>query len=164
VNDVMRRLIAVSITFMGPLCATTTAQSGVSWTQTQLIQRARAGALLENMAGRIRANSDHAEDYVGANIGAGPSQTCENAQTLAALDVCEWANLLRGAAGTQEEESAVQLNGARGCISRPSPSLYVISIAWEGAVLTDPPGANCDSGAFHAQRALLTVVRFAQDT
>lgn len=165
-NAVIRRLIAVSIAFIGSLGATT-AQSEASWTQSELIQRARASELLEIMAGRIRANSEHAEDYVAADIGVGPPQSCDSALTLAALDACEWANLLRGTSEPRKSEPAVWLDGARGCISNPSPSLYVISIAWAGGVLTNPPGESCDAGDFSAdnpRRALLTVVRVAQDS
>jgi Tfp pilus assembly protein PilV len=149
--------VALTIGFMliGPLCAAT-AQSGASWTQAELAQRAQAGVLLEYMAARIRANDGSTQEYVAADIGSGPLQSCDGATSFASLDLCEWANLLRGEG----------LIGARGCISSPKPFMYVISITWENAVLTTPAGANCDLHDVNRDQrhALLTVVRMAQDS
>ena len=54
--------------------------------------------LIEDMVSRINANRAHAAEYVAAGlIGDGALEDCAGL-TGAALDLCEWCNLIRGSA------------------------------------------------------------------
>ena len=67
-------------------------------------QRSQALVLVEDMTARINANRANAASYVNAGlIGAGAIADC-SALTGANLDLCEWANLLRGSTETRGGE------------------------------------------------------------
>ena len=111
-------------------------------------QRSQALVLIEGMASRLNANRANAGAYVSAGlIGAGALNSC-GVLTGAALDVCEWANLLRGSAERRSGNSVGSMFNARGCITRMANStdLYVIAIAWQGVVATGPPASTCGAG------------------
>ena len=111
-------------------------------------QRSQALVLIEGMASRLNANRANAGAYVNAGlIGGGVVADCA-ALTGADLDVCEWANLLRGSAERRSGGNVGSMFNARGCITRPATStdLYVIAIAWQGIVATGPPASACGAG------------------
>ena len=111
-------------------------------------QRSQALVLIEGMASRLNANRANAGAYVSAGvIGAGAATPC-TALTGAALDVCEWANLLRGSAERRHGSSVGAMFNARGCITRPASSSdrYVIAIAWQGLTATGASASACGAG------------------
>ena len=154
-------LVAVIVTVIG-LLGMVALQMRAYGTEAESYQRAQAAVLLEDMANRIRANSASAADYVADGIGVGPADTCEDAVTVAQQDLCEWANLLRGAAETDGANNVGAMANGRSCITNPSPSLFVVTVAWEGSVPGSAPAAACGQGQFsneNVRRALTTVVR-----
>ena len=111
-------------------------------------QRSQALVLIEGMASRLNANRVNAGAYVSAGlIGAGAVTDC-TALSGAALDVCEWANLLRGSAERRNGSNVGSMFNARGCITRPATSsdLYVIAVAWQGLAATAAPASACGAG------------------
>lgn len=156
-------LVTVIVTVIGLLGAVAL-QTRAYATESESYQRAQAAVLLEDMANRIRANKLEAAAYVAPEIGAGAiDTTCAAAATVAARDLCEWANLLRGAAETHSGNSVGAMIGARSCITRPDPAvdLYVIAVVWQGTVQTAAPTTACGAamGYGNLRRALSTVVR-----
>ena len=108
-------------------------------------QRSEALVLVEDMTNRINANRANAGDYVSAVlIGDGALVDCAG-MAGAALDLCEWGNLIRGSAETRGGASVGSMFSARGCITRPAGSTdrYVVSIAWQGMVPTGAPTSTC---------------------
>lgn len=156
-------LVAVIVTVIG-LLGMVALQMRAYATEAESYQRAQGAILLEDMANRIRANGENAAAYVADGIGVGEQQDCQAAGTLAARDVCEWGNLLRGAAESNAGASVGAMTAGRACVRNPEPDLYVITVAWEGTVPTAAPGADCGAGQFsgeNVRRALTTVVRIA---
>ena len=154
-------LVAVVVTVIG-LLGMVALQMRAYATETESYQRAQAAILLEDMASRIRANNDNAAAYVTNDIGVGPIEDCLAAPTPAQRDVCEWANLLRGAAEQHDGNNIGAMTGGRACITNPTPDLYVITVAWEGNVPSEDSPAACAQGAFsqaNLRRTLSTVVR-----
>jgi type IV pilus assembly protein PilV len=156
-------LIAVVVTVIG-LLGIVALQMRSYASETESYQRAQAAILLEDMANRIRANGDNASAYVADNIGVGPAESCAGLAPRAAQDMCEWGNLLRGAAESHDGASIGAMTEGRACISLAATDLYLITVAWAGSVASAAPAAACGSGAFSDEkirRALSTVVRIA---
>lgn len=156
-------LVAVIVTMIG-LLGVVALQMRAYASETESYQRSQAAILLEDMASRVRANAANAATYVGEDIGAGDVEDCAEAGTLSAKDLCEWGNLLRGAAETHDGTSVGAMAAGRACISQTAPNFYVITVAWEGTVPTAAPAATCGEGEFaneNLRRALSTVVRIA---
>jgi len=116
-------------------------------------QRSQALVLMEDMVSRMNANRAHAAEYVTAGlIGAPISETdpLEDCGGLAAaaLDLCEWGNLIRGSAERRGGASIGSMLSARGCITRPATSSdrYTVSIAWQGILPTAGATSPCGSG------------------
>ena len=111
-------------------------------------QRSQALVLIEDMVSRMNANRAHAGDYVSAGLlGDGAAADCTGL-TGAALDMCEWSNLIRGSTEQRAGSTIGAMISARGCITRPvtSSDRYVISIAWQGIVQTAAPASPCGQG------------------
>ena len=108
-------------------------------------QRSQALNLVDDMVSRINANRTAAGSYVvDGLIGAGAIEDC-SALAGAALDLCEWGNLIRG---SREESAGVKVGAmlsARGCITRPATSSdrYVVAVVWQGIVPTGAPPSPC---------------------
>lgn len=114
----------------------------------ETLQRSEALVLLEDMVSRMNANRGHAGDYVSAGLlGAGAIVDCTG-QTGAALDLCEWSNLIRGSTEQAGSNTIGAMISARGCITRPATSSdrYVVSIAWQGIVSTGASASPCGQG------------------
>lgn len=156
-------LIAVVITVIG-LLGMVALQMRSYATEAESYQRAQAAILLEDMSNRIRANGQNAAAYVATDIGVGALADCAGAAPLATKDLCEWGNLLRGAAETHGGSSVGAMTDGRACISVAGTDLYQITVAWAGSVPTAAPAAACGAGTFgdeRLRRALNTVVRIA---
>ena len=148
-------------------------------------QRTQALVLLQDMVSRINANRLDARNlnYVTSAVGGGGSLTDCSTKTGAALDLCEWGNLLDGAAEASSSGSCSSSNGAgcigamigaRGCVAYDATTqladstgaaiagsgIYTISVAWQGLVPTvSPPAAlTCGQNQFgsETQRRVVT--------
>ena len=112
-------------------------------------QRSQALVLIEDMVSRINANRANAGAYVSANLlGAGSVASCASLSG-AALDLCEWGNLIRGSAETRSGTLNVgAMISARACIKRVTNTTdgYLISIAWQGIIATGAPADTCGQG------------------
>ncbi|HTJ07670.1 MAG TPA: type IV pilus modification protein PilV [Caldimonas sp.] len=140
-------LIAVLICAFGLLGFAGMQARAVS-TDFETLQRSEALVLLEDMVSRINANRAHAGDYVSAGLlGAGAVVDCTGL-TGAALDLCEWSNLIAGNSEQRAGSAIGSMISARGCITRPATSSdrYVVSIAWQGIVQTAAPASPCGQG------------------
>jgi type IV pilus assembly protein PilV len=140
-------------------------------------QRTQALVLLQDMVDRINANRAEAValTYVtGSELGGGGALTDCAGKTGADLDLCQWDNLLKGAAeiaatgtcGTTGAGSACigAMIGARGCIAYsdtnevtyqsganagnkiPGTGIYTVSVAWQGLNKTKAPPSGVDCG------------------
>ena len=123
----------------------------------EAFQRSQALLLVEDMSNRINANRLSAASYVsGALIGQGTTLAdCTFAgpgvptpAQRAAIDVCEWGNLIRGSSETRAGARVGSMISARGCITRAAGSTdrYVVSVAWQGIVPTAAPASPCGDG------------------
>lgn len=116
-------------------------------------QRTRASALLGDMASRLSANRTNAASYVvGATttVYGSAVQDC-SALAGAALDLCQWNNLLQGSNDAQQggKNNASAL-GYRGCITKPDPldNNYVVTVTWGAISQGVPPVDLCAENAF----------------
>ena len=149
-------------------------------------QRTQALVLLQDMINRINANRSDAQqlNYVTTSPeGGGGSLTNCSTMSGAALDLCEWSNLLDGAAEATSIANCSSSNGtscigamigARGCVGYDATTelkdstgatiagtgIYTISVAWQGLVATvNPPAAlTCGQNQYasEAQRRVVT--------
>lgn len=135
-------------------------------------QRAQAVVLLEDMAQRLNANSTNVTGYVtgtstSSALGTGnstysPSTGCASyAVGSAARDMCEWSNLLVGAAEKSSSGNYVgALLSAYGCIEQIQAvnntngscqaGIYRVTVTWQGlsATSANAPSLQCAQSAF----------------
>lgn len=143
----LEALIAILICAFG-LLGFAGMQARATSAEFESYQRSQALVLIEDITSRMNANRANASAYVDPGlIGAGAIANC-SALAGANLDLCEWANLLRGSAETRGGVKVGSMFGARGCITRPTSSTdrYVISIAWQGIIPTGAPTSTCGQG------------------
>lgn len=142
--------------------------------ESESYQRSQALVLVDDMAQRIRANSGNAAAYATPAIsaaGGGATVACAAASSPnAATDLCEWGNLLRGAAEVTSSGSNIgAMSDARGCITISSPASAASSarvvVVWRGAAATATnaaapcvPSGHTVSDGF--MRYTSTLVRF----
>jgi type IV pilus assembly protein PilV len=137
----------------------------VSATGVESNQRARALALMEDMAERLRNNRAQAASYVAAGVARGAAAQDCSALAGAPRDLCEWNNLLFGTNDAQTDGAAQALR-FRGCVTQPflGQPVYVVSVAWASLSPATPPADPCAEGAFGAdthRRVVRTQVRVA---
>lgn len=128
-------------------------------------QRARALALMEDMAERIRNNKSQAVAYVSANVVHGGAAVDCGAAVGVARDLCQWNNVLFGTNDALTNGGAQTLR-FRGCIVQPflGQPVYVVTVAWGSLVSGTPPADGCAAGAFGDdayRRVVRTQVRVA---
>lgn len=148
-------------------------------------QRTQALVLLQDMSNRINANRSDARqlNYVTTSaVGGGGNLTDCSGKSGAALDLCEWGNMLDGAAEASIGACSVSngancigaMIGARGCVGYDATTefadstgatiagtgIYTISVAWLGLMATvSPPSAlTCGQNQYasEAQRRVVT--------
>lgn len=126
-------------------------------------QRAQATVLLRHISDRINANRKNSMSYVtatslGVDVGI---QDC-SALTGAPLDLCEWSNLLAGAAETLGGSRVGGMVGARGCVINTDPVMprkFTIAVVWQGMTSTVEPGTTtCGSNAYGDERKRRAIV------
>lgn len=153
-------LISLVITAFGLLglaaFAAKSTQLGVDATQ-----RARAAALLNDMASRVANNKPNAGLYVDGTVHGAAVQACAagaSAAQVVARDLCEWGNLLAGANDAAGSANAAFL-GYRGCVTQPNAlePVFVVTVAWGSLTPGIPPADMCAQNAFgnDAQRRII---------
>jgi len=135
-------------------------QSKASVGSIESYQRAQAVILLDDMSSRVRGNPDNVASYESTNIGTGDTQPadCSALGAGAARDVCEWSNLLKGAAETDSNTKVGAMIGARGCITLLQaadrtagvckPGIVQVAVAWQGLHATQAPSLDCGKNQF----------------
>ena len=159
-------LVSMLVMFLG-LLGLIGLQARAQHAQFESYQRSQALILLEDMADRINTNRSAASSYVGDTTGSFDAE-CATKTTLAQRDLCEWRNLLLGAAEEGANASKVgAMIGARGCIAYdntvevldsggtaiPGTGIYTITIVWQGATPTaaPPESVTCGKDAYGAE-------------
>jgi len=150
-------------------------QARTQQAELESYQRGQALVLLQDMVDRMNANRIGAKnhDYVTSTaLGGGGALTDCTGLSGAALDKCEWGNLLNGAAevaagGTCDTSSGAKcigaMLGARGCVSYDIPGntelkdssgaaiagtgIQTVTVAWQGVNSTAAPPASVTCGA-----------------
>lgn len=140
-------LVAVLICAFG-LLGFVGMQARATSSEFEGFQRSQALVLVEDMVSRINANRAHAGDYLTPGLaGNGPLVDCTGLLS-AALDLCEWSNLIRGTAEKRGGAGVGAMLAARGCVLRPNTSTdrYVVSVTWQGIIPTAGPATPCGAG------------------
>ena len=160
-------LITIVISAFG-LLGIASLQARMQLAEMEAAQRAQATVLLKHMTDRIASNRRNAMSYVTSGaLGTGNGvQDCAGLAG-AALDLCEWNNLLAGAAETSGGVRLGGMIGARGCIANVDaamPRKFVVAVVWQGMTPTvEPGGTTCGAGQFgdeRKRRAILAPVMF----
>lgn len=126
----------------------TAMQGRATGAEFEALQRSQALVLVEDMVARITTNRAQAGDYVSNTLlGDGAVVDCSG-KAGAALDLCEWGNLLRGTTETRAGARVGAMQSARGCIARSAGTThrFVVSVVWQGVLATAAPAAPCGSG------------------
>ena len=154
-------LISLLITAFGLLALASFATKATALS-VDATQRARAAALLADMASRIENNKVNAAGYVTAAVG-GSILTCTGAVASPARDICEWNNLLAGANEPGPAQAAFL--GYRGCVTQLGLNpVFVVTVAW-GSLSPGVPSADlCAQNVFgddSLRRTVRSQVRIA---
>lgn len=164
--EVMLAILILSIGLFGMARL----QGRVQVTEVEAYMRAQAALAIADMTERINANRSEAAAYLGTGtIGTGDSQpaSCSGITDLAARDLCEWSNLLKGAS-----ESGGSVMNARGCITQIQPpvlvagscraGVYQIVVTWQGLNSSAASALSCGMGQYGSddgvRRAIATQV------
>ena len=129
-------------------------------------QRAQALVVLNDITQRISVNRGAAASYVADNIGATDPGACP-ATPVASRDLCQWAQLIRGAAEQQDGNKVGAILSAPGCITNFGTDQYLVSVVWQGVKATGPTPLACGTGAYPSEnlrRGVSTVIRIANLT
>ena len=115
-------------------------------------QRAKAITIVAEMASRIANNPKQAANYVGDYVPAGPVEDCDAVDLAAVVerDQCEWRNRLRGADTFDGDRAIGSPIAARGCVISTAPNIFVVALAWQGILATDPADSPCGLDQFGA--------------
>ena len=150
--SMMEVLITIVISSFG-LLGVAALQARMHVAEMEAAQRAQGVVLTRYITDRINANRKKAMDYVTAEP-VGVDVGVKDCSGLAGheLDLCEWGNLLAGAAETQGGEKVGAMIGARGCIVNTDPVMprkFTISVVWQGLSATDAAAAtDCAADKF----------------
>jgi type IV pilus assembly protein PilV len=182
--EVMIALFLIAIGLMGLF----TLQAKAQRAELESYERVQALVLIQDMIDRMNANRTDAfsQAYVTASpVGGGGSLTDCTGKTGAALDLCEWGNLLNGVAETSAGGACSTTSGtgcvgamlaARGCVTydatteladgtgavQAGTGLYTLTIIWEGTSSTVIPTAQLTCGtAPYGARIVNSTLRIA---
>lgn len=157
-------LITLVITAFGLLGLATFATKATALS-VDATQRARAAALLNDMANRIANNKANAAAYVTGVVHGAAVADCGAVGLGPARDLCEWNNLLAGANDAQAGGNASFL-GHRGCVTQPNNlnPVFVVTVAWGSLTPGIPSADTCAEGTFgddSQRRTIRSQVRVA---
>lgn len=139
-------------------------QGKMQVSQFEAQQRSQAIIILNDMIARLATNRTAAATYVTATpLGTGDSQpaSCTGLAIGVARDQCEWSQSLKGAAETEGTSKIGAMLGARGCIEQITaadptvgictPSVYRVTVVWQGTVTTSAPSLLCGQNLYGAE-------------
>ncbi len=182
--EVLIALVLSAIGLMGLFVL----QAKTQRAELESYQRVQALVFIQDIIDRMNANRTDAfaQAYVTASpVGGGGALTDCTGKTGADLDLCEWGNVLDGAAETAASGSCSTASGAgcvgamaaaRGCISydaateladstgavQAGTGLYMVTIVWEGESPTVIPSAELTCGvAPYGARMVNSTLRIA---
>jgi type IV pilus assembly protein PilV len=143
-------LIAIVLLAFG-LLGIASLQVKIQGAGMESFQRSQAILMLQDMVGRINANRANATAYLATNVGTGETRTnCTG--SLAAQDLCEWSQALKGAAEELSDGTQVGgMIGALGCIEQINagpPQTLRVTVAWQGLSATSAPSLTCGQGEY----------------
>ena len=149
--EVLVTMVILAIGLLGLVAL----QARVQILQAEAYQRAQALMLLKDMAGRIANNRNNADLYAagaGAPVGVGPGACPAAAATRHSVDLAEWCAALQGASESLGVRRVGAMVGGRGCVQRPNPGEFLITVAWQGlAPIAAPPvDVTCGAGLYGA--------------
>lgn len=144
-------LVALVVLAFGML-ALARLMSRAGETELEAVQRAQALTLAQDMSDRINLNRRNGALYIGTYDPERAPQECAGGgaglPTVVERDRCAWIELLRGALVLDEGRPIGAPMQAQGCVVSPAPNMYIVSVAWQGVVPTEPPDDRCGEGAF----------------
>ena len=136
-------------------------QARMQVAEMEAAQRAQATVLLRHMTDRITANRRNAMSYVTTSDLGTAVEDCAG-RTGAALDLCEWNNVLAGAAETHAGARMGAMIGARGCIINTDPVMprkFTVAVVWQGLTPTVAPGSTtCGAAQYGDDRKRRAIV------
>lgn len=130
-------------------------------------QRATALTLAHDMLSRIELNRKQVTSYVaatedGVGVKVAPvGVNCASPADQAAIDVCEWDQLLEGAAVKEGAISLGAMPSAQGCVTEDAtvvPAQYRVEVVWGGTSAGSAPAADvaCGADLIHRRAVVLT--------
>ena len=153
-------LITIVISAFG-LLGVAALQARMHVAEMEASQRAQATVLLRHISDRINANRKNAMSYVTATPLGTTLESC-TALAGAARDLCEWNNLLAGAAETYAGRRMGAMIGARGCVVNTDPVMprkFTVAVVWQGLVPTvAPTSTDCGSGSYGDDKTRRAIV------
>ena len=154
-------LITIVISAFG-LLAVAALQAKMHMSEMEAAQRAHAIVLTRYITDRMNANRKNALSYVTGPVGADVGVQDCSGMTGHQLDLCDWGNLLAGAAETQGGEKVGAMIGARGCIVNTDavmPRKFTVTVVWQGLTTTETPaGVDCANDKFTDRRQQRAIV------
>jgi len=155
-------LVTIVISAFG-LLAIAGLQARMHIAEMEAAQRAQATMLLNYITDRINANRRNAMAYVTASpVGVDNGLQDCSALTGAALDLCEWNNLLSGSAETHGSQRVGAMIGARGCVFNNEavmPRKFTVAVAWQGLSPTISSGSTtCANDKYADDKTRRTIV------
>jgi type IV pilus assembly protein PilV len=153
-------LVTIAILMIG-LLGLAALQTNATVAEMEAYQRSQALVLVQDMADRIAANKLNADAYLVNNVGGTVTSPCPTTPA-AAVDLCEWSNKLAGAAEVTAGGTKVgAMIGARGCVTQPTPKVYLVTVTWQGMkpIGFGVAGTTCGGGLYGiGQRRLVSVL------
>lgn len=170
-------LVAILVIAIG-LLGIAGLQARATSSEFESYQRSQAVSLAFDMAERIRTNRANkgyfkaisnaltGTGYVGTVDGNNYALDC-SLTDRATQDMCEWNNLLLGAAETRAGSNVGAMAGARGCIfydatteiaGAPDTGIFTVAVSWQGGLKTVQPSVHCGDGQYGDEKKRRTVV------
>jgi type IV pilus assembly protein PilV len=158
-------LVTIAILVVG-LLGLAALQTLATVAELESFQRAQAILLVRDMADRMSDNKTELPNYVATDIGTQPPVDCaaQGYTTGFKADLCEWGNVLAGAAEKTGGNNVGAMIGARGCIVKLDAQTYLVTVAWQGLSRAGVPAEECGKGFYGLddhRRTVSTIVRIA---
>lgn len=161
-------LITIVVAALG-LLGIATLQTKMQLAEMESYQRAHATLLVRHIADRINANHKNGLEYVtGEPVGTDKGVRDCTGETGAARDLCEWSNLLAGAAESHAGQQRGAMIGARGCVTNTEPIMprrFTVAVVWQGLTPTVAPGStDCAAASYidgRTRRAIVASITVA---
>lgn len=168
--EVLVTIVVITIGLLGVAAMQTRAAS----VEFESYQRGQALSLLRDMEARIAASRGIVPQYLDASlsstdgsvyvgggaVGDAGRVDCTAAGTGAKAQVCQWSELLQGAAAKEGASNVGAMIGARGCLIRVEPpqgnalaDVFLV-VVWQGLTPGAEPPADAPAGRNHCASAV----------